>query len=75
MSASLPCGERAVRCLLGEEIDRLPFGVGLGWLSWGDALEGWRRKSWIAFDRYIPGFDHLIPPMSPGNATGLRSNA
>lgn len=34
----LPPGERVVRCLTGGEIDRVPFGVGLGWHPWGGAL-------------------------------------
>ncbi len=41
----LPCGERVVRCLIGEEVDRIPFGVGLGWIPWGDTLDRWRRQS------------------------------
>ena len=31
----LTCGERAVRCLLGEPTDRVPYGVGIGWGPWG----------------------------------------
>lgn len=38
-------GERVVRCLLGEPIDRVPYGVGLGWLPWGEAMDRWRRES------------------------------
>lgn len=34
----LPPGERVVRCLTGSAIDRVPFGVGLGWHPWGGAL-------------------------------------
>ncbi len=41
----LPCGERLVRCLAGDAIDRIPFGVNLGWRPWGDAMENWRRDS------------------------------
>lgn len=41
-------GERAVRCLTGGDIDRVPFGVGLGWHQWGGALNNWRRDSGIA---------------------------
>jgi uroporphyrinogen decarboxylase len=70
MSASLPCGERAVRCLLGEEIDRIPFGVGLGWLPWGDTQERWRRESGIADldPASFFGFDRsfAIPAFHPG---------
>jgi uroporphyrinogen decarboxylase len=39
------CGERVVRCTLGEPVDRLPFGVGIGWWPWGETLERWRKES------------------------------
>jgi hypothetical protein len=45
MPVVLPPGERVVRCLTGGDIDRVPFGVGLGWYPWGDALPNWRRES------------------------------
>ena len=48
MAAVLTPGERVVRCLTGGEIDRVPFGVGLGWNPWGDALPNWRRVTGIA---------------------------
>jgi uroporphyrinogen-III decarboxylase len=41
----LTCGERVVRCLLGEPVDRVPFGVGLGWSPWSQTQERWRRES------------------------------
>lgn len=41
----LTYGERVVRCLLGEPIDRVPYGVGIGWIPWGQALERWRVES------------------------------
>lgn len=41
----LPCGERVVRCLTGQPIDRVPYGVGLGWAPWGETLARWRRES------------------------------
>jgi uroporphyrinogen decarboxylase len=41
----MTCGERTVRCLLGEGIDRVPFGVGIGWYPWGETLERWRREA------------------------------
>jgi uroporphyrinogen decarboxylase len=47
MSASLPCGERVVRCLTGQEVDRVPFGVGIGWIPWGSAVEHWQKESGI----------------------------
>jgi len=53
----LPCGERAVRCLIGEDIDRVPFGVGLGWIPWGDTLDRWRRQA---------GRPDLIPAQALG---------
>jgi hypothetical protein len=42
---SLSCGERVVRCLLGESIDHVPFGVGIGWYPWGETWERWARES------------------------------
>jgi uroporphyrinogen decarboxylase len=41
----LPCGERVVRCLRGEPVDRVPFGVGLGWTPWEQTLQRWRAES------------------------------
>ncbi|HSV75264.1 MAG TPA: uroporphyrinogen decarboxylase family protein [Chthonomonadales bacterium] len=41
----LPCGERLVRCLTGAPVDRVPFGVGIGWRPWGDTVERWRHES------------------------------
>jgi hypothetical protein len=67
----LPPGERVVRCLTGGEIDRVPFGVGLGWQPWGGALAGTladvdgeldKARWMVKHGRYVPGFDHLIPP-------------
>lgn len=43
--ASLTCGERIVRCLLGEEIDRMPFPMALGWGPWGETMERWKLES------------------------------
>ncbi len=42
---SLAPGERLVRCLTGGDIDRVPFGVNLGWWPWGEAMDNWRRDS------------------------------
>ena len=67
---ALSGGERAVRCLLGEPIDRVPFGVGLGWYPWGEALERWCRESGnpsLAYSvelGYDPSF--ALPAMYPG---------
>ena len=41
----MTCGERAVRCLIGESVDRVPFGVGIGWIPWGETLEQWRQET------------------------------
>jgi uroporphyrinogen decarboxylase len=38
-------GERVVRCLAGQPVDRAPFGVGLGWSPWGETLARWRQES------------------------------
>lgn len=77
MRNDLPTGERIVRCLLGQPVDRLPFGVGLGWAPWGETLERWRAET--ANPRLDParelGFDlsfacpavhaGLFPPFTP----------
>jgi hypothetical protein len=44
-SLPLTCGERFIRCLTGEPIDRVPFGVGLGWHPWGQTLQRWREET------------------------------
>ena len=67
---ALSCGERAIRCFLGESIDRVPFGIGLGWYPWGEALERWRRESGnpdLAYNvelGYDPGF--ALPALHSG---------
>jgi len=38
-------GERIIRCFLGEPIDRVPFGIGIGFQPWGEAWERWRQAS------------------------------
>ena len=43
--STLSCGERLVRCLTGGDIDRVPFGVNLGWWPWGDTMATWRHDS------------------------------
>ena len=45
VSEGLSAGERLIRCLLGETVDRVPFGVGIGWAPWGSAVERWRGES------------------------------
>lgn len=42
---AMTSGERLVRCLIGEPVDRVPFGIGLGWLPWGETRDRWRRES------------------------------
>ncbi len=42
---TLSCGERVVRCLLGQSIDRVPYGVGIGWWPWTETMERWRVES------------------------------
>jgi len=44
-AVELACGERVVRCLAGEAVDRLPYGVGIGWGPWGETLARWRREA------------------------------
>lgn len=44
MNAMEP-GERLIRCLLGQSVDRIPFGIGLGWGPWGETLERWRAET------------------------------
>jgi len=43
--AQLTDGERIVRCFLGEPIDRVPFGIGIGFQPWGEAWDLWRQAS------------------------------
>lgn len=43
-SQTLSPGERLVRCLLGEAIDRTPFGTGIGWHPWGETHQRWRDE-------------------------------
>ena len=31
--------------MTGESIDRVPFGVGIGWFPWGETLEQWRQET------------------------------
>jgi hypothetical protein len=42
---TLSCGERAVRCLTGEPVDRVPFGFGFCWWPWSETAERWRKES------------------------------
>ena len=69
-SDSLRPGERVIRCLIGEPIDRVPYGVGLGWQPWGETTDRWKRESGIAdlspekfFDYYA---SFALPEMQSG---------
>lgn len=42
---TLTCGERIIRCFTGGDIDRIPFGIGLGWHAWPQALETWKKQT------------------------------
>ncbi|MBI2843554.1 MAG: hypothetical protein HYX78_09150 [Armatimonadetes bacterium] len=44
-NTSLSCGERVVRCLLGESIDRIPFGISVGWRPWDETMVRWKKQS------------------------------
>lgn len=48
MTAILSDGERLVGCLLGEPVDRVPFGVGIGWHTWWSAWTRWCAESDMA---------------------------
>ena len=70
MKIPLTAGERLVRCLTGEPVDRAPFGVNLGWYPWGETLARWRQESGQpdldvgrAFG-YDPGF--AVPALESG---------
>jgi uroporphyrinogen-III decarboxylase len=38
-------GERFIRCVLGQKVDRLPYGVGIGWRGWAATLARWREET------------------------------
>jgi uroporphyrinogen decarboxylase len=38
-------GERFIRCIIGEPIDRVPYGVGIGWNPWPATMERWKAES------------------------------
>ena len=76
MAAVLTSGERVVRCLTGGDIDRVPFGVGLGWHPWGAALPNWRRATSCAdlepatYFGYDEGF--ALPKLAYGIFPGFE---
>ena len=41
MKSDLTAGERVMRCLLGQPVDRVPYGVGLGWQPWDVTIMRW----------------------------------
>ena len=45
LNMKMPCGERMVRALTGGDIDRVPFGVGLGWHPWGETSVRWQCEN------------------------------
>jgi len=47
--------ERMMRTLLGEPVDRPPFGYGIGFSPWGQTLDRWKEESGIA-DLYVPQY-------------------
>jgi len=63
--------ERIIQTLLCEPTDRVPFGVGIGFLPWGQALERWRKESGIsdlnlcAYFGYDPGFQTVPAEYGP----------
>ncbi|MCY3019849.1 MAG: hypothetical protein NTW87_12580 [Planctomycetota bacterium] len=68
--SALSCGERVVRCLIGEPVDRLPFGVGIGYWPWGETHERWKKetgKADLEVGREL-GFDGSFagPALKPG---------
>ena len=64
MNKPLTPGERLVRCFIGQDIDRIPFGIGLGWYAWGETKERWRHES---------GMPDLQPEQRFGYDAGFAS--
>lgn len=67
---TLTCGERAVRCFLGEPVDRIPFGFGLGWFAWSETMARWRLETGNPnLDQHVEfGFDggFALPALHSG---------
>ena len=70
----LTSGERIMRSLIGQPVDRAPFGVGIGWQPWGETYERWKKESGkqdldleleLGYDANsaIPGFESGIFPL------------
>lgn len=45
LDLKLPCGERFIRTLLGQEVDRLPYGAAMGWRPWDETIVRWRAET------------------------------
>jgi uroporphyrinogen decarboxylase len=63
-------GERFIRCMTGEPIDRVPFGIGLGWYPWGQTVDRWRQETGqpdlnVSRALHYEG-DNLAPKMHAG---------
>ena len=41
----MPPGERFIRCITGRPVDRIPYGVGIGWSPWGETMARWKAES------------------------------
>lgn len=66
----LTSGERVVRCLTGKPIDRVPYGIGIGWLPWGETHARWMKETGDANLNVAArlGYDHdfVIPALRSG---------
>lgn len=67
---TMTTGERLVRCLTGQPVDRVPYGIGIGWSPWGETHERWKKESGdpnlniaatLGFDR-----DFVVPNLQSG---------
>ncbi|MGI6497124.1 MAG: uroporphyrinogen decarboxylase family protein [Kiritimatiellia bacterium] len=65
MSSPLPPGERLVRCLTGGDVDRVPFGVNLGWVPWGDTEARWKEQGAPADLRLAAYFQYDLGFLCP----------
>ena len=67
----LTCGQRLTRTILGEKTDRVPFGVGLGWMPWGSTNERWRAESGNPGLDCAKGLDSTAAGPSPTSSSGF----
>jgi len=42
---NMTSAERITACVNGEPVDRVPYGIGLGWWPWTTTMERWRSES------------------------------